>query len=170
MKKRYLYAVLFGIPGLFVAGMISLVLFGAVMGVLWLFVFGDNSWPDSVDQVLSISLALTFLVLWISSVTLGYFMGRKLEVDPILNKGHVLVSGGLTFLCIFLIVLQQFSVGNIGPKSDSTICSDFCLSHGYSASGMPPRDSGDRTCSCYDDSGKEALKIPLESITPAASK
>jgi hypothetical protein len=170
MKKRYLYALLFGIPGLFVAGVMTLLLFGTVMGVLWLYVFGDNPWPDSVDKVLSITLALTFLILWISTITLGYFMGRKFEADPVLNNGHILVAGGLTFVCVFLIVLQQFSVGNLGPKSDSTICSEYCLSQGYSASGLPPRDAGDKTCSCFDDFGKEVLKIPLESIPSDASK
>jgi hypothetical protein len=66
---------------------------------------------------------------------------------------------------ILFIVVQQFRVGNIGPKSEGVLCSEFCSRQGYFASGIPPEDSGERTCSCLDDAGNEALKVPLESIT-----
>ena len=170
MRKRYLYTLLFGIPGFFVAGIASLVLFGALFGVLWIFVFGDNPWPPSTETILPILLALTFLILWISSLAIGYSIGKRLEKNPVLNKSHVLVSAGLTVLFIVFIVLQQFSVGNLGPKSDGVLCSEYCTQQGYSGSGMPPLNSGDRTCSCYDNSGKEVLKVPLESIEDGAPK
>lgn len=170
MKKRYLYSLLFGIPGFFVSGMIALVLFGAAAGTLWLYVFGDNPWPISTETVLSTLLVLTFLILWIASIAAGYMIGKKLEKDPLLNWKHILISGGLTLLFILFIVLQQLSVGNLGPKSDSVLCSDFCVQHGYAGSGMPPIDSGKRNCSCYDNSGNEALKVPLDRIAPDASK
>lgn len=164
MKKRYLYALLFGIPGLFVSGIISLFLFGAVVGVLWLFVFGDNPWPLVSDKVLSILLVLVFLLLWITSIVAGYTVGKRLEGSPTMNWTHALISGGLTLLIILFILFQQFSVGNLGPKSDSTLCSDFCMQKGYSASETPPQNSGDRSCLCYDSSGNEALKVPWDSI------
>lgn len=170
MKKRYLYALLFGIPGFFVSGMIALFVFGSVIGILWLFVFGDNPWPVSPDGWLSIILVLTFLVLWIASMVTGYVVGKKLENDPALHWSHILISGGLTILFILFIVLQQWSVGNLGPKPDSVLCSDFCVERGYSGSGTPPRDSGDRTCTCFDNSGNEALKVPLDSLDPDTSK
>ena len=170
MKKRYLYAVLFGIPGLFVAGILSLVIFGTVAGILWIFVFGDNSWPSSAETILSILVVLVLLILWITTIIAGYVTGKKLEDDPVLDRKHILISGGLTLLFILCILVQQFGVGNLGPKSDSALCSDFCISHGYSGSGMPPQNSGDRTCSCYDSSGNEVLKVPLDRIDPDASK
>ena len=68
------------------------------------------------------------------------------------------------------IVLQQLRVGNLGPKSDSMLCSDYCVQQGYAGSGMPPQDSGDRTCSCYESDGDEALNIPLGEIDLDASK
>ena len=71
---------------------------------------------------------------------------------------------------VLLIVMQQLSVGNIGPKSDSVLCSDFCVQKGYAGSGMPPINSGDRSCSCFDSSGREVLKVPMDSIDPGASK
>jgi hypothetical protein len=170
MKKRVLYSLLFGIPGFFVAGITSVVLFGALAGVLWLFIFGDNPWPDSMQKILPVLLVLTFLIVWVAFIGIGYYTGKRLENDPILNKSHVLISAVLTAACILFIILQQWSVGNIGPKSDTTLCSDYCSAQGYSGSGMPPLNSGDRTCSCYDSSGKEALKIPLEKLKPGPSK
>lgn len=170
MKKRYWYALLFGIPGLFVAGMISVLLFGAIAGILWIYIFGDNPWPAYTEPLLSVGFVLTVLTMWIVSIVLGYLVGRRLERDPGLNRNHVLLSVGLTVMFLLLIVLQQFSVGNLGPKSDTVLCSDFCARHGYSGSGMPPIDSGERICSCYDDSGNEVLTVPLGHLTPDASK
>lgn len=170
MKKRYLYSLLFGIPGFFVAGISSIVLFGALLGVLWLFIFGDNPWPFSIEKALPVLLVLAFLVMWVASVVTGYYVGKRLEIDPTLNKNHVLISAAFTAAFILVILFQQWSVGNLGPKSDSTLCSDYCSTQGYSGSGMPARNSGDRTCSCYDSSGKEALKIPLEKLKPGTSK
>lgn len=170
MKKRFLYSLLFGIPGFFVSGFISLLLFGVSMGVLWIFVFGDNPWPSSTETILSILLVSIFLLMWIGTIVIGYLIGKKLEKDPKLNRNHILASGALTIVFVLFIALQQFSVGNIGPKSDTVLCSDYCVQKGYAGSGMPPKNSGDRTCSCYDSSGNEALKVPLDNIHPGASK
>ncbi len=170
MKKRYLYTLLFGIPGLFVAGLIAIFVFAALTGILWLYVFGDNPWPASSETMIAVLFVAVFGVLWIGFIALGYLVGKKLETDPQLNKRHVLISVGLTLLFILLMVFQQWSVGNLGPKSDSVLCSEFCSRHGYSASGMPPQNSGDRTCSCYDASGNEALQIPIDVITNGTSR
>jgi hypothetical protein len=170
MKKRYLYSLLFGIPGLFVAGIISIVVFAAFAGMLWLYVFGDNPWPAYTETITSALFVLVFLMLWIVSIGIGYAIGRRLENEPVLNRSHVLISVGLTVMFLLLIVLQQWSVGNLGPKSDSVLCSEFCVRHGYSGSGMPPQNTGDRICSCYDNAGSEALIVPLDSIDPDASK
>lgn len=170
MKKRYLYAIFFGLPGFFVSGIIALFLFGASMGFFWLFVFGDDPWPASTETILPILLVLIFLLLWLGTILLGYRIGKRLETSAGLNRNHVLLSVGFTVLFILFIVFQQWSVGNIGPRSDSLLCSDYCVQKGYAGSGMPPQDSGDRTCSCYNSSGNEAFKVPLDSIDPDAWK
>lgn len=166
MKKRYLYALLFGIPGLFIAGLLSILLFGVLAGILWLYIFGDNPWPSSTETVMSIFFVLTVLAIWVVTIILGYIVGKRLENDPVSNRSHILISAGLTVLFILFMVLYQWRVGNIGPQSDSLLCSEFCVQHGFPGSGMPPEISGDRTCSCYDDTGNEALRIPLDHIAP----
>jgi hypothetical protein len=164
MKKRYVYAMLFGIPGLFVAGIVSILVFGAFAGALWLFVFGDNPWPQGAETVISVLFVLFFLALWVGIVILGHGIGRRLERDPALNRNHVLISAGLTVFFLLLVLFQQWSVGNLGPRSDTVLCSEFCARHGYSGSGMPPADSGNRICTCYDDTGKEVLTVPLDHL------
>jgi hypothetical protein len=170
MKKRYLYALLFGVPGFFVAGLAGIFGFAALAGALWLYVFGDNPWPAYIEPLLAILFVLTVLFLWMIFIVLGFFIGRGLEKDPALNRTHILISAGLSLLCLLFLVFQQWSVGNLGPKSDSTLCGDFCSLHGYAASGMPPAVSGDRTCSCYDSSGHESLRIPLDHLEPDFAK
>ena len=53
MKKRYLYSLLLGLPGLFIAGVLSILAFGGLAGILWLYVFGDNPWPAYVEPLTS---------------------------------------------------------------------------------------------------------------------
>jgi hypothetical protein len=164
MKKRHFYSLLFAIPGVFIAGLVSIAVFGGLMGILWIYVFGDDPWPPAVEMIVSVAFVLAALLLWLGLIALGYVVGKKLERDPAMNWSHVLVSGGLTLLFIVFIVFQQWSAGNLGPKSDSVLCSDFCTQHGYSGSGMQPENTFHRMCSCYDDSGNEVMTVPLDII------
>ena len=170
MKKRYLYALLFGLPGLFIAGLAGIFGFAALTGVLWLYVFGDNPWPAYIGPILTTLFVLTVLVLWLVFIVLGFFTGRRLEKDPAPDRTHILISAGLTLALLLFLVFQQWRVGNLGPQPDSVLCSDFCSMHGHAGSGMPPAITGDRTCSCYDSSGNEVLRIPLDHLDPDFGK
>jgi hypothetical protein len=161
MQKRHVYALLFGIPGLFLALILTLLVFGAVSGFLWLYLFGDNPWPKASEQLLTSLAAAMFLALWTATVVLGYLTGKRLETSPGLNRQHVVASAALTIAPVLLLVLHQWSVGNLGPRTDSLACRDLCLAKGYPASGMPPKDSGERVCICYD-SGQEVLRVPMD--------
>ena len=110
MKKRYLSSLLFGIPGLFIAGIISILLFGALAGLLWVYVFGDNAWPSYAGTVISAVFIIAVLIMWIASIALGFFVGKRLENDLVLNRNHILISAGLTVSFLLLILLQQWSV------------------------------------------------------------
>ena len=164
MKKRFLYALLFGIPGFGVALLGALLLFGAAAGALWLFVFGDSPWPAAVGTVLPVLFGLVFLGLWSGSIAWGFRLGKKLESDPAPNLKHVLLAAGVTAAVLLLMVLHQFSVGNLGPKSPGLACSDFCREQGYSASGTSPRDAGAQTCSCFDQNGQVVVTTPLDRL------
>ena len=162
MKKRYIYSVLFGVPGLVIALVFAFLVFGAGAGFLWIFVYGDNPWPASAEKILPALFVVAFLAAWLMFTVAGFIFGKRLESKPGLSGRHILASVVATLVPVVLMVLHQYSVGNIGTKHVSVICSDFCRSKGYSASVMPPRDSNDRTCTCLDSDGSEAIKTLLD--------
>jgi hypothetical protein len=164
MKRRYLYILLFGVPALLVAILISLFLFGAAAGVLWIFVFGDNPWPASAEKMLAAVFFVGCLALWIAFMSIAFIAGKKQEAYTSLNAKHVMASAGTTVLIILVMVLHQWSVGNIGARSDSALCSEFCVEKGFAGSGMPPRDAGTPTCSCFDAQGRETVKLPMRDV------
>lgn len=47
MKARYSYPLLFLLPSAMVAVLAAFVVVAVGAGVLWLFVYGDNQWPES---------------------------------------------------------------------------------------------------------------------------
>jgi len=167
MKKRYLYSLLFGIPGFIISMVISFIIFGSLAGVLWIYVFGDSPWPSLSEIILPTIFILCFLILWIITLVIGFMTGKRLEKNSTLSKKHILVSIGATILPVLCIVLYQLSVGNIGPRSDGERCSDFCSQRGYPGSSMPPEDSGERSCICIDNSGIEIIEVPIDSIDPS---
>ena len=83
-------------------------------------------WPSSIEKLLPIISALTLLVLWVISIVIGFTIGKKLEKDQVSSTKHILISLALTIAPITIIFLHQLSVGNIGQKSDSLRCSEFC--------------------------------------------
>lgn len=164
MKKRYIYALLFGIPGFLISLGLSVGFSGFGAGILWLFVFGDNPWPAYSGTTLVVLAAMVFLAAWIASIAAGFLIGKRLEKNGALNKSHIFASVGVTVLIVLFFFFQQWSVGNLGPNPESARCMDFCIQEGYSASSTPPQDSGERTCSCLDEAGREAITVPLDAI------
>lgn len=169
MNRRVLYALLFLVPGAVIAAIAATLATAAAAGFFWLFLFGDNTWPEAAMTGLTILFAIVFCGGLAALTYTGFQAGKKFESEP-LNKKHILASVCLTFAALLIIVLHQLSVGNIGPKHPSIICNDYCMDGGYSHSGRPPEDSGDDSCICYDESGREALKIPMTSLTTSNEK
>jgi len=164
MKKRTLYTLLFGVPGFVVALLAALVVSGAGAGLLWLFVFGDNPWPESSGPLLTTLFTVTFAGVWLAALSAGFATGRRLETQPGFNRAHLWLALAATLLPLALLVLQQLRVGNLGPKTEGERCSAYCLELGYHGSGTPPRTEAERTCSCYDEQGREALKLPIDEL------
>ena len=116
MKRRYIYSILVGVPGLAVSLIISIVVLGFAAGFLWLFVFGDNAWPPLAETALSILFVIVLLLSWGALLAAGYFIGRRREQDPALNLMHVAISGGLTILLVATILLYEWRIGNLAAR------------------------------------------------------
>jgi len=82
----------------------------------------------------------------------------------------MLAVAGATALLVLLAALYQWRVGNIGNKSDSELCSEYCWGRGFASSGMPPANSSETTCSCFDEQGSEAVKVPILGVVAARGK
>ena len=167
MKKRYLYTLLCLLPGALFALIATALVTGAMAGFFWLFIFGDNSWPGHAEKSLAFIVVATFLAIWLAILSFGFLTGKRLEAEPGFNKKHLLASAALTLLPLLIIVVHQLSVGNLGAPHDSTLCSDYCLEQGYSASGMPPKNTGEDRCFCLNEKGVEVLTIPMDVLRTA---
>lgn len=161
MRRRHLYVLLFSVPGLFAALLVALAVFGAAAGMLWLFVYGDEAWPPAAGHILVALFILTAAGTWGLLMWAACAAGRRAEASESLNRVHVLGAALATVALPLVLVLYQWRVGNIGAPSAGEVCMDYCRAKGFSASAMPPRDSGQRTCSCLDAQGREALVVPL---------
>jgi hypothetical protein len=161
VKKRFLYVLLFSVPILLASTVAAFVVFGAAAGFMWLFVAGDATWPAATDTIL---IGLFVLAFAGSALALGYrayAAGREREDEPSGSVRPALVAGGTTVLLLLAIVSYQWRVGNLGPKIDSVVCSEFCASKGFMGSSMPPRDAGAPTCTCVDAQGREGITVPM---------
>lgn len=164
MKKRYIYTLLFLVPGLFVSLLITFTLFAVSYGALWLFVFGDNTWPDWTEQVMPVLMLVIFSSIWIGTIVTGYCVGKKFEPSPGFDFRHLWLSLGATLLPIVIMLLHQFSIGNLGPKSDGQICREYCSGLGYDTSSISPRDFGEQTCSCISSKGEEEVTLSIDDL------
>lgn len=170
MKRRYVYALLFSVPALLAALIIGLLSFGTVAGAVWLFVLGDSPWPKSVEAPLVALFVLVAAALWLALLSLAYRAGKQREVDAAISSRPVIAAAGATALLALLAVVQQWSVGNLGAKSEGVLCSDYCKARGFMSSGTPPRNSGLASCSCFDAQGREALTLPMAEIASAPGR
>lgn len=161
MKRRFLYLLLFGLPALLASFIAAMLLFGAAAGLLWLFVLGDNPWPGWAEQLLGAAFVIAFAGSWLAFMSLAYARGKRQEASERLARSHVLAAAGASLLLLALIAAQQWSVGNLGGRSASLSCADYCRKSGYAGSGTPPRDAGAATCSCFDAQGRVAETVPL---------
>ncbi len=160
MRRRYLYLLLFAVPSALLGLIAAGVAVAGAAGVLWLFVFGDDPWPRQSDLIFAAVAVLAGAPVLGASLTMAYQVGKAQESKPRVPRGHLGLALGLT-LAFGLLIVLQLAGPRRGPVSDSERCADVCRHAGFSASSMPPRDSGLRTCSCLDEQGTAVRTIDL---------
>ena len=114
MKTRYSYPLLFLLPSAMVAFLVAIVVIGTGAGVLWIFVYGDNSWPESSGTAL-MSLAVIASVATLAFLLFtGYSYGKNREPSGGMAGRHVAWGVGISILLPALVLLHQWQVGNLG--------------------------------------------------------
>ncbi len=137
---------------------------GTVLGILWLYVFGDNPWPTWIEPLISVLFLLIFSGSWLIITVAGYRVGKKLEARSGFKSKHLWLSLWATLLPIAIILLHQLGNGNLGPKSPQERCHDYCLYHGYQSSSTSPQNSGGQTCSCLGQYGAVERIQPIDQL------
>ena len=111
MKARFSYLIVFLLPSAIVAGIAGITLAGVVAGALWLFVYGDNPWPDSAGvAIMAIATITAVLVLSGLSVA-SYLYGKRREMVGGLSRRHIVFAVAVTVILPLLFALRQCSVG-----------------------------------------------------------
>ena len=166
MQRRYLYLLLFSVPIVLASAVVAFAVFGAAAGILWLLLAGDTPWPPAANALLGAVFVLAFAASALAFTSWAYAVGRQEETVAALNGKHAVAAVSATVLLLLVVVAYQWHVGNIGPKTDGVLCADFCRAEGFAGSGMPPRNAGAATCTCFDPQGREAVTVPMETVVP----
>ena len=169
LRRRHVYVLMFAVPALLLSNIAAAMMLAASAGALWLFVFGDNPWPPIASTMLGAVYLAGCAGLWLALLFVAYAVGKGQEVRPALNIGHVALSIGATVLLLTVIAARMMGLSISERSSDSLVCADFCRAEGFSASGTPPQNSGNRTCTCYDAQGREVRQVPLSEIALGAT-
>jgi hypothetical protein len=159
LQRRYVYVLLFAVPAVLVSVIAGALILAASAGALWLFVFGDNPWPAVANTLLGAVFVVGSGGLWLALLAVAYAVGKQQEMRATLNARHVALSVGVTIVLAAVIVVRLMGLSMFGVRSNSLVCADFCRAEGFAASGTPPENSGNRTCSCYDAQGREVRRV-----------
>lgn len=157
---------LFGLPGLIWSALAALSVFGVMAGGFWLFIFGDEPWPESAAPLLVGSSLITFLLCLTLLLSVGYATGKKYEAGEANTISHCIISLLLTLLPLGLLGLHSlFRAGSTGANG-SVLCRDYCMAQGYRASGLDPQIQPLRQCRCFDEQGKVQRQIDFHELRP----
>ncbi len=162
MKQSVLYGILFAVPGIAISLLVTFLSTGLILGIFWLFIFGDSSWPGWVSILVPILSVCIFLVSLVVISNWGYQTGTKLEGHSKPVFRHFIYSFIATIIPVLAFVIQYTRTTD--EEFPSFICSDYCQTRGYSGSSIPPEITGIRTCSCLNDNGIEDITIELDKI------
>lgn len=120
IKARYSYPLLFLVPSVMLAVLAAVFCATAGAGILWVFVYGDDPWPEAVHGGLMALAGGVFAVGLTTLLALGYAFGKRQEAAGGLRKAHALVAVGLSIGIPLLVLLHQWQIGNLSSKSGST--------------------------------------------------
>src|SRR5262245_9014661 len=103
INRRQVYVLLFAVPALLVSLIAAALILAASAGALWLFVYGDDPWPNTANVLLGAIFLLVAAALWLALLFVAYAVGRQQEGERSLNKRHVALSLGATVVLAAII-------------------------------------------------------------------
>ena len=120
MKARFSYPLIYLPLSAMSAGLVAVVFVACAAGVMWIFVYGDNEWPQAAERIVMALSVLVFAAILAFVLVALYKFGKKQESRGGLSKKHALVALIATLLLPILIFIRQWSIGAIGSHSPYT--------------------------------------------------
>jgi hypothetical protein len=111
MKSRHGYALLCLPLAATFSGVMALALTAVAAGAMWIFVYGDDPWPNAAGNALVVLGVFAFASILVTVLRALYSFGQRQESRGGLNRKHVLVALAATVLLPLLIVLRLWSIG-----------------------------------------------------------
>ena len=119
MKKRYLYALLFVIPGFLLALPLSLNIFESLITIYN--TYGRLPKAYSEDELFYVLIAI-FLITWVVLVLTAYWVGWRFEGDPKLSWMPALIMGStVLFFAYILRYAANYAVETVNVE----LCSEY---------------------------------------------
>ena len=116
MKARFAYPLLFLLPSAVAAVMSAVCAGAAAGGILWLFVYGDRTWPDSAGHWVMALVCLVAAATLATSMVACYSFGKARELTGGVRGRHVVIAIAASILLPALVVIHQWQIGNLGAK------------------------------------------------------
>ena len=114
MKARFSYSLAFFLPSAMVAFLAAFIVAGGGAGILWLFVYGHNTWPETAGKALMVLAAATSLATLATLVFASYSFGKRREALGGISKQHTALAIVISILLPAVALLHQWQVGNLG--------------------------------------------------------
>ncbi len=114
MKARFSYPLLFLLPSMMVSAVVAVLVVGAGAGVLWIFVYGDDLWPEVAETWLLGLMVGAFGLTLTALVWAGYMYGKRQELLGGLARKHIVLAIAVTIVLPALILLRQWRIGALG--------------------------------------------------------
>lgn len=87
---------------------------GAGAGILWVFVYGDNTWPAAANHALMAFTSLIFFTTLAGILLASYSFGKRREASGGLSRWHIALAIGISILLPSVVLVHQWQVGNFG--------------------------------------------------------
>lgn len=109
MKARWLYLLMLTPLCMMASAFAAMALTAGLAGILWLFVYGDDTWPAFVEPLLLTAGVGMFLVFWIALAWGSYCWGKRMETQGGLKRLHIIWVSALSIALPALVILRELS-------------------------------------------------------------
>lgn len=156
MKQKYIYSILFALPGIFVSAFFAIFIGAGVMSIFYFFVYGDREWPTWPNIVIYLFSIIAFLVMIYVIALIGYKHGKSRDNKKLsFEKTHIFYSLLIFIFGIFFMIF--FNRGYIFTPPPSNQCRNICIERGYDGNsiGTGPIINNETMCSCFNTDTKQ---------------